>query len=67
MVVEGRPYRRFRNPMYVAILSTIVGEVLLLRSLTLAIYVLLLWSIFHTFVIFYEEPILRRQLRGIST
>jgi protein-S-isoprenylcysteine O-methyltransferase Ste14 len=60
LVAQG-VYRWVRNPMYVAVLSIVVGEATLLRSLLLAGYALLLWAIFHAFVIAVEEPSLRRQ------
>jgi protein-S-isoprenylcysteine O-methyltransferase Ste14 len=37
------------------------GEAILFRSLLLAGYALLLWAAFHAFVVFVEEPSLRRR------
>ena len=37
------------------------GESLLFASATLLGYALLLWVVAHLFVVFYEEPILRRK------
>jgi protein-S-isoprenylcysteine O-methyltransferase Ste14 len=53
-------YRVVRNPMYVGVLALIVGQALLLGR-----EVLLLWAaaaavLFHLFVVFHEEPELRR-------
>lgn len=59
LVVSGL-YRHVRNPMYVAVVSAIVGQGLLLGDLRVAIYGLLLWAVFHLFVVGYEEPTLRR-------
>jgi 2-polyprenyl-6-methoxyphenol hydroxylase-like FAD-dependent oxidoreductase/protein-S-isoprenylcysteine O-methyltransferase Ste14 len=59
LVIKG-PYRWTRNPMYVAVLSTILGEALLFRSAALAIYAVLLFGVFHLFIISYEEPTLQR-------
>lgn len=59
LVIKG-PYRWTRNPMYVAVLSTILGEALLFRSAALAIYAVLLFGTFHLFIISYEEPTLQR-------
>jgi protein-S-isoprenylcysteine O-methyltransferase Ste14 len=60
LVVRGL-YRYVRNPMYVGVLLIVLGEAILLESTQLAIYGIILWLIFHTFVVFYEEPTLRRK------
>lgn len=52
-------YRHVRNPMYVAVLVTLLGEALFFGSRTLAIYAVFVWLAFHAFVVFYEEPHLR--------
>jgi protein-S-isoprenylcysteine O-methyltransferase Ste14 len=59
LVIKG-PYRWTRNPMYVAVLSTILGEAIFFQSALLAIYALLLFGTFHLFIIAYEEPTLQR-------
>jgi protein-S-isoprenylcysteine O-methyltransferase Ste14 len=53
-------YRLVRNPMYVGVLLLILGQALLFTSGALLAYALLLFLIFHIFVIAYEEPTLRR-------
>lgn len=60
LVQEG-PYQWVRNPMYLAVLSVIVGEAILFHSLLLVVYALLFWLIVHLFVVFFEEPSLRSQ------
>jgi protein-S-isoprenylcysteine O-methyltransferase Ste14 len=60
LVVQGA-YRWVRNPMYVAVLSVILGQALVFGSSLLIGYALLFWVIVHTFVIFVEEPSLREQ------
>ena len=60
LVIQGA-YRWVRNPMYIAVLSVVIGQAILFRSILLAGYALLLWAIFHTFVVFVEEPSLRQQ------
>ena len=60
LVREG-PYQWVRNPMYIAVLSTILGEAILFHSLLLVGYALLLGVVIHLFVVFIEEPSLRRQ------
>jgi protein-S-isoprenylcysteine O-methyltransferase Ste14 len=59
LVVHGL-YRHVRNPMYVALLTILTGEALLLGRFVLLGYALVLWLAFHVFVTLYEEPTLRR-------
>ncbi len=54
-------HRYIRNPMYVGVALVIVGEAALFRSLHVLEYAALVLLMFHCFVIFYEEPTLRRQ------
>jgi protein-S-isoprenylcysteine O-methyltransferase Ste14 len=58
LVVRG-PYRLTRNPMYVAVLSVLVGETLMVRSAVLIEYALAVFAAFYAFVLLYEEPMLR--------
>lgn len=58
LVVTGL-YRYVRNPMYVAVVSTILGQGLILGNAMLLEYGGLIWLLFHLFVLGYEEPILR--------
>ena len=53
-------YRYVRNPMYVGVLLTTAGHPFWFGSSRLAGYAILLWLIFHIFVVFYEEPQLRK-------
>ena len=59
LVVAG-PYQRTRNPMYLAVLSTVAGEALFFSSLRLGAYAAILAVAFHVFVVIYEEPTLAR-------
>ncbi len=59
LVVQGF-YRHTRNPMYLAVLTLLVGEALLFASGALLAYAAIVFAAFHLFVIFYEEPTLRR-------
>ena len=59
LIVTGA-YRRVRNPMYVAVVSLILGQAALFASLPLLIYGAVAWAGFHAFVLGYEEPTLRR-------
>jgi len=60
LVVTGA-YRHVRNPMYVAVVSLILGQAALFASLPLLVYGMVIWTAFHAFVLGYEEPTLRRQ------
>jgi protein-S-isoprenylcysteine O-methyltransferase Ste14 len=60
LVVSGT-YRHVRNPIYLAVVSIIAGQALLFASAALFVYAVLIWLAFHVFVLFYEEPVLRRQ------
>jgi protein-S-isoprenylcysteine O-methyltransferase Ste14 len=57
LVVTGL-YRYVRNPMYVAVVSVILGQAILFGDWRLMIYGGLMWLAFHAFVLAYEEPVL---------
>ena len=59
LVVSGQ-YRHVRNPMYVAVLATILGQSLVLGSVRLLAYAVLVWLVFHAVIVLYEEPTLAR-------
>jgi protein-S-isoprenylcysteine O-methyltransferase Ste14 len=60
-LVVGGVYRYIRNPMYVAVLATIVGQALLLGQLGLLLYTAAFWLIAAAFVRWYEERALTRR------
>jgi protein-S-isoprenylcysteine O-methyltransferase Ste14 len=60
LIVSGL-YRHVRNPMYVAVVSIILGQGLVLGSALLLGYAAVVWLTVHTFVVVYEEPTLRNQ------
>jgi len=60
LVVKGL-YRYDRNPMYVGVVTILLGEALLLESLALLEYALVGFAAFNLFVILYEVPTLRHQ------
>ena len=58
LIVTGL-YRYVRNPMYLAVLSVILGQGLLLGNTSVLGYAVLVAFGFHLFVLLYEEPTLR--------
>ena len=60
LVVNGF-HRYLRNPMYVGVLTVILGQAVLFGSLNLLWYAALCWAITAAFVRLYEEPALKRQ------
>ena len=60
LVVTGL-HRYVRNPMYIGVALVILGQAALFRAPHLAEYAALMLVIAHTFVVFYEEPTLKKQ------
>jgi protein-S-isoprenylcysteine O-methyltransferase Ste14 len=60
-LVVGGLYRHVRNPMYVAVATTIVGQALLLGQPVLLAWAAVFVAVTATFVRVYEEPTLERQ------
>jgi protein-S-isoprenylcysteine O-methyltransferase Ste14 len=59
LVVRG-PYRFVRNPMYIGAGLALVGAAIFYSSLSIFSYALLFFLAAHFFIVFYEEPALRR-------
>jgi protein-S-isoprenylcysteine O-methyltransferase Ste14 len=60
LVISGL-YRHFRNPMYVGVVTAILGQALIFGSPALLVYAAVVFAGFFVFVLAYEEPALRRQ------
>jgi protein-S-isoprenylcysteine O-methyltransferase Ste14 len=60
-LVVGGLFRWVRNPGYLAVIGLVVGQALLFGSPVVLVYAAVLALGFHTFVLLYEEPTLRRQ------
>jgi len=60
-VVRGGLYRYLRNPMYVAVFTALVGEVLFFRSPWLVAWAAIVAIWFYVVVVTFEEPRLVRQ------
>jgi protein-S-isoprenylcysteine O-methyltransferase Ste14 len=60
-LVVGGWYRYVRNPMYVAVVTAIVGQALWFGQPVLLGYAALVWAVVAAFVRWYEEPNLIRR------
>jgi protein-S-isoprenylcysteine O-methyltransferase Ste14 len=60
LVVRGL-YRYVRNPMYLGVLTFILGWAAWCGSTGLLLYAAAVATLFHTFIVLYEEPHLRRE------
>lgn len=60
-LVVGGLFRYVRNPMYLAVAATIVGQAMILGRPGLLLYAVAFGVIVFAFVRFYEEPALTRQ------
>jgi protein-S-isoprenylcysteine O-methyltransferase Ste14 len=59
--VERGSYRFVRSPMYLGVLLLVLGQGLLLGREVLFAWAVAAWLIFTSFLVFYEEPGLRRR------
>ena len=59
--VERGSYRFVRSPMYLGVILLILGQALLLGREVLFAWAAVAWLIFESFLVFYEEPGLRRR------
>lgn len=59
LVIHGI-YRYTRNPMYLGVLTAILGWASLYASSAIFLYALVLGCAFHLFVLLYEEPHLKK-------
>jgi hypothetical protein len=55
-LIQGALYRYTRNPMYVSVVSIVVGQAWFFAARALLVYALVLWTFFHLVVVFIEEP-----------
>jgi protein-S-isoprenylcysteine O-methyltransferase Ste14 len=60
-LVVGGLFRYVRNPMYLAVAATILGQAMILGRPGLLLYAVAFGVIVFAFVRFYEEPALTRQ------
>lgn len=60
-LVVGGLFRYVRNPMYLAVAATIVGQAMILGRPGLLLYAVAFGAIVFAFVRLYEEPVLARR------
>jgi protein-S-isoprenylcysteine O-methyltransferase Ste14 len=60
-LVVGGDYRFVRNPMYVGVVTAILGQALVFLDAGVLAYGVLAWAVMASFVRFYEEPVLRER------
>src|SRR6266545_7373167 len=58
-LVVGGDYRFVRNPMYVGVVTAILGQALVFLDFRVVLYGVLAWGVMASFVRYYEEPVLR--------
>ena len=63
LVVRGL-YRYTRNPMYVGVLTVILGWAVLFQTAALVLYALIVGACFHLFIVLYEERHLQKEFGG---
>jgi len=63
MLVASGLYRVVRNPMYLGAELVLIGQAVVFGSLAILTYAAALWLVFHLFLVYYEEPNLRRRFR----
>jgi protein-S-isoprenylcysteine O-methyltransferase Ste14 len=55
-LVQGWLYSVSRNPMYLAVVLSVVGQAIVYASRATAVYAVVLWLCFHFIVVVLEEP-----------
>jgi protein-S-isoprenylcysteine O-methyltransferase Ste14 len=60
LVVIGL-YRHVRNPIYLGVLTIIIGHFFWFKTIWMLIYAVAVYLFFHLFVILHEEPTLKRK------
>ena len=60
LIIRGL-YRYTRNPMYLGVLTAILGWAIFFHATTLVFYAMAVGVCCHLFIVFYEEPHLQRK------
>jgi protein-S-isoprenylcysteine O-methyltransferase Ste14 len=59
LVIKGL-YRFSRNPMYIGVMLILMGESIFTNLIYLWIYTMIIFTAFHLFIVFWEEPRLKK-------
>lgn len=59
-LVRSGLYKLSRNPMYLGVIMLLIGEAIFFQSIYLWLYSILIFLAFHFFILFSEEPRLRK-------
>ena len=60
LVITGL-YRHVRNPIYLGVLTIVIGYFFWFKSIWMLAYAAIVFLVCHLFVIFYEEPSLKKK------
>lgn len=60
LIITGL-YRYVRNPMYVGVVTALLGQALFFESPGLLAYTAIVFGVFHLFIRLHEEPYLQKQ------
>jgi protein-S-isoprenylcysteine O-methyltransferase Ste14 len=60
-LVVGGEYQFVRNPMYLAVVASVLGQAMIFGSFALLVYAFAVWAIMAGFVRWYEEPVLLKR------
>ena len=58
-------YRFVRNPMYTGVLAASLGHFLWFGYWNLLLYTIVVFLVFHAFVTYYEEPVLKKKFGAV--
>ena len=60
LVVAG-PFRYVRNPMYLGAVLVVAGEAVVYQSGAVFLQAIVMWVLFHVYVVYFEEPVLKKR------
>jgi protein-S-isoprenylcysteine O-methyltransferase Ste14 len=64
LVVTGL-YRYVRNPIYLGVLTIIIGHFLWFKTIWMLVYAVAAFLFFHLFITLFEEPTLKRKFGAV--
>ena len=60
LVLAG-PFRYVRNPMYLGAVLVVAGEAVVYQSGAVFLQAIVMWVLFHVYVVCFEEPVLKKR------